>query len=1688
MAQNFLSDIKLGDNIYIRLGDATNGDLQIFHNASNSIIRNDTGDLRFIQYVDDGKIRFYNDNGSGGITEYFRIDGSAEETLFSKQIRVPDNVHIAVGGSSDLKIYHGGTHSFIDNQTGNLYIRNYSDDKNIHFQTDDGSGGIADYMVIHGQENIVKFQENTRHLDNKEARFGTGSDLKIYHESSTGHSHIKEAGTGELRLSANIFRVLNANSSETMIYAEQDGKVQLRFNEQTKFETTTSGINVTGTVTLDNLASIQGVDTGNPQANTDELRVSGYGIMGRRGTVYVTNSDPSGSVQIGVSGSHNSNPKLIVNATDSTFYNTLNVGTFTSTGTTTLNLRAESENSTKLGFFEDSANYGFSLNYAGDVNDFIIKRHDNSASGADVITLFRESNQAKFAGNLGISGAAADSNKALRIKSQSVSAQSSAIEVMDNSDTNAIIRMGEKSTDGGRLHMFDAGVEKIAFYTDGTANHISAGELTINNAVNNNNLGIHIKNDNNLYSGALTFWTEYSGTDTHAARVQAGTDGTDAALYLQVANTSKALTSVLTLDHDLKSTFAGNLYLPEYIYHDGNTTTYARFQTNRLTLHSGGGAVVDLHSNGQLYFTGVSTFYNNVTFAGEVFTEQYFETDSGQLLSLNEDSWNSGNQQHYVLYNGWRSGTGDYLLVKSSGNQNGGNGAIIISDGNSGRVYFGKHANAAAAVDSATAPLDTTYAYIGGSANYFSADTTFAGSSVTLTGIDIGGHTSPTLYIGQLTNAFQAGMQSSTHLTSKTTNSAGNFYWYRQTGLKMYYTDALYVNKVVDIDSTSYYLDPGNTGTSLNVAGAANAGSFVKSGGTSSQYLMADGSVSTTSFSGGTVANATTFSSNVTVNGKLRIAVAWDSGTLENNAIYAKNSTDGFGFGNGTGISTWWAWSTENGLMRMIDSANSGAYITLRTNNTDRVSITNSGLDVKNNGDIDVGNLRIVGDNDSADQGKAFIRSNGDYLVLNAADGEHVYLNWDSANGMSGHVYVNTNIYAQAFYDRNDTTYYLDPASTSTSLNAAGSATFAGDVQAQGIYVGSSNTSFDFYNNGTSYFNGNVEVNAKLHISDEHLVLRSSSPEFYLATTGNHYNWMIAAQENVDGGLEFGHSAATATSLDLDASNYVRTLTLNSDNSATFAGTITTDRLSLFTSNTDRATIQAGSSGTTGHLYLNSYTGTTLKQLTWSAANSGFYPQGASGSFSLGLTGNRWSNVYTAALNASGNATITGDTFTDGLYVNATSAVSGTQVAIVKDGDQNLQRWGSSTSGAHSYRFRIDQNFKFIGNNGGADKITIESNTGNIDTDGDITIGGNLYVTGTSTTVNVEDLNVEQGEITLNYNASSDTSGTANGAGIRIQDGVNATTDVTMLWDKTSGYIDFSNSVEAPGFKSLASNSFREGMSIFETSVTNADDWTNSPISIRERDTVGSTQSADKYSPNLNFHWGSRVSRSLWMDADGHLHYGEYSSTGIPDDQSGHFRANEIHANIFRDKGSTGFYLDPASTGTSLNIAGAIELDDAKPIKWGTENILSHNGTQTYVGDSTTSSALTVTGGNLTVEKGTVNGVTQYTKSYASLDTTGQAVAGLVSSSNGASAMFIFETGGGNGSGGYQKVVYNCLNVSGTWSVHKDIDEGGNRFDVTGSGGSTVTFTFKARSSTQSYSPKVIVRAVGGSAINTTYI
>lgn len=85
------------------------------------------------------------------------------------------------------------------------------------------------------------------------------------------------------------------------------------------------------------------------------------------------------------------------------------------------------------------------------------------------------------------------------------------------------------------------------------------------------------------------------------------------------------------------------------------------------------------------------------------------------------------------------------------------------------------------------------------------------------------------------------------------------------------------------------------------------------------------------------------------------------------------------------------------------------------------------------------------------------------------------------------------------------------------------------------------------------------------------------------------------------------------------------------------------------------------------------------------------------------------------------------------------------------------------------------------------------------------------------------------------------------------------------------------------------------GMQSFYTSLTNNDDYINSPISIRERGLAGAGDGEDRDSPNLNFHWGGRISNSLWMNSAGDLTWGSYSTTGIPQ-TDGTFKSWNLYA------------------------------------------------------------------------------------------------------------------------------------------------------------------------------------------------
>jgi hypothetical protein len=175
----FSQTITQADNKYIGLGNSFDFHLQ--HNGTNSVITNSTGNLEIRQDADDADIIFYSDDGSGSTTEYFRFDGSSVQSIISKPFRFLDSVQAIFGTGNDLKIQHNGTDNFIDSYNGHLNIRNHNADKDIIFQADDGSGGLATYFQLDGSDGFSKAHKKIRFLDNAKASFGNVDDLEIFH-------------------------------------------------------------------------------------------------------------------------------------------------------------------------------------------------------------------------------------------------------------------------------------------------------------------------------------------------------------------------------------------------------------------------------------------------------------------------------------------------------------------------------------------------------------------------------------------------------------------------------------------------------------------------------------------------------------------------------------------------------------------------------------------------------------------------------------------------------------------------------------------------------------------------------------------------------------------------------------------------------------------------------------------------------------------------------------------------------------------------------------------------------------------------------------------------------------------------------------------------------------------------------------------------------------------------------------------------------------------------------------------------------------------------------------------------------------------------------------------------------------------------------------------------------------------
>ena len=263
------SHLDMNDNDIIKLGNSD--DLQIYHDGTDSKITNTTGALDIngsgninigkagengIKVRPDDAVELYYDNSKKLETTAngTQFDGRINFTGTGQKIDLIDNQEIRIGTGDDLTIYHNGTHSYIvDGGTGELRLGSNSgirltkhDSETVAFFDPDGACELYhdNSKKFETTANGVKVPDAVRIAvgDSEDAFFyhnGAGSDGAI---SNTVGNFLIYGGGGQIYL-----RPVN---TENALIAKPNEGVELYYDASKKFETTSTGVLVTG-----NLAS-----------------------------------------------------------------------------------------------------------------------------------------------------------------------------------------------------------------------------------------------------------------------------------------------------------------------------------------------------------------------------------------------------------------------------------------------------------------------------------------------------------------------------------------------------------------------------------------------------------------------------------------------------------------------------------------------------------------------------------------------------------------------------------------------------------------------------------------------------------------------------------------------------------------------------------------------------------------------------------------------------------------------------------------------------------------------------------------------------------------------------------------------------------------------------------------------------------------------------------------------------------------------------------------------------------------------------------------------------------------------------------------------------------------------------------------------------------------------------------------
>jgi hypothetical protein len=380
------------------------GDLQVDNiningntiSATSGVVTLSDGTIATTQSQNDNSTKVattaYVDTAIDGVDTLGEVLSNGDTTdgnniVFGDSATIGTDDTLIFGAGNDLRIAHNGTDSVIRNYTGGLYIDSDGADRNIHIRNDDGSGNKTDYMVFNGAVGFTINYKLQNFQDNVSATFGNSSDLQIYHDGS--NSYIAESGTGDLIIKANNLQLQNGTGTQATIKTFNGGSVELYHSGSKKFETTSSGIEITGDAIISGGDLTVGDDTGNVNIN----------LAGGTSSNLTLNFGDSDDDNIG---------KIIYrNASDQMGFITNTVERLTILSDGSINI---SGFGTEGAYLKSNGSFRIDIDNDNDHTDrsFIVSSNN---AGSDLLTI-GETGNATFAGNVEVNGTLIDLDSA----------------------------------------------------------------------------------------------------------------------------------------------------------------------------------------------------------------------------------------------------------------------------------------------------------------------------------------------------------------------------------------------------------------------------------------------------------------------------------------------------------------------------------------------------------------------------------------------------------------------------------------------------------------------------------------------------------------------------------------------------------------------------------------------------------------------------------------------------------------------------------------------------------------------------------------------------------------------------------------------------------------------------------------------------------------------------------------------------------------------------------------------------------------------------------------------------------------------------------------------------------------------------------------------------------------------------